>query len=106
MKEISIREIEGFRIGNASDIKGGTGTTVILCPEGAAAGVSVMGSGPASRETDLLDPKKAAESVYGIVLSGGSAYGLSAADGVMKYLEERGIGFNVGQGVVPIVPSS
>lgn len=106
MKQININEIEGFRIGNAQDIEGGTGCTVILSETGAAAGVSVEGGGPAGRETDLLDPKMACQKVYGVVLSGGSAYGLDSAGGVMKYLEEKGIGFDVGMGVVPIVPAS
>ena len=106
MKRIPIEEIEGFRIGNAQDISGGTGCTVIICESGAAAGVDVRGGGPATRETDLLSPSKACQKIYGVLLSGGSAYGLDAAGGVMRYLEEKGIGFDVGTGVVPIVPAA
>ncbi len=103
MREININEIQGFSIGNAQDEKGGTGCTAILCPKGAAGGVDVRGGGPATRETDLLSPVKFCEEVYGIMLSGGSAYGLDSASGAMKYLEERNIGFDVGIGKVPIV---
>ncbi len=106
MKEINIRDIEGFRIGNATDEAGGTGCTVVVCDEGAVAGVSVMGAAPASRETDLLDPRMMCQAVHGVCLTGGSAYGLAAADGVLKYFEEKGIGFDVGEGVVPVVPTS
>ena len=106
MKEIEINEIEGFRIGNAQDKEGGTGCTAILCDEGAVAGVDVRGGGPATRETDLLDPSKLVDKVHAVVLSGGSAYGLDAATGVMKYLEEHDIGFDVGLGKVPIVPAA
>ena len=106
MKEIEINEIEGFRIGNAQDKEGGTGCTAILCDEGAAAGVDVRGGGPATRETDLLDPVKMVDKVHAVLLSGGSAYGLDAATGVMKYLEEKNIGFDVGIGKVPIVPAA
>ena len=105
-REISIEEIEGFRIGNAQDAEGGSGCTVIICEKGAVGGVDVRGAGPASRETDLLDPKKACQEVYGVLLSGGSAFGLDAAGGVMRYLEEREIGFDVGIGHVPIVPAA
>lgn len=103
MREIKINEIQGFSIGNAQDEKGGTGCTAILCSKGAVGGVDVRGGGPATRETDLLSPVKSCEEVYGIMLSGGSAYGLDSASGAMKYLEERNIGFDVGIGKVPIV---
>ena len=103
MREININEIQGFSIGNAQDEKGGTGCTAILCSKGAVGGVDVRGGGPATRETDLLSPVKSCEEVYGIMLSGGSAYGLDSASGAMKYLEERNIGFDVGIGKVPIV---
>lgn len=106
MKEIEINEIEGFRIGNAQDKEGGTGCTAILCDEGAAGGVDVRGGGPATRETDLLDPVKMVDKVHAVLLSGGSAYGLDAASGVMNYLEDNDIGFDVGIGKVPIVPAA
>lgn len=106
MKEISIKEIEGIRIGNAQNKEGGTGCTVILCLEGGAAGMDVRGGGPASRESELLQPRSAAQKIHGILLSGGSAFGLDAAGGVMKYLEERGIGFDVGVTKVPLICQS
>ncbi|MGZ4863740.1 MAG: P1 family peptidase [Halobacteriota archaeon] len=103
MKEIKIREIEGFEIGNDQDTAGGTGCTVIICRDGATAGVEVRGSAPATRETDLLSPMNKIEKINAVILSGGSAFGLDAAGGVMKYLEESGVGFETGFGVVPIV---
>lgn len=103
MKPIDIRSIGDVRIGHAQNTKAGTGCTVIIAPKGAVAGVDVRGGAPATRETDLLDSVNMVEAVFGLVLSGGSAYGLDAAGGVMKFLEERNIGFNVGVGVVPIV---
>lgn len=106
MKEINFTDIENFRIGNAENTQGGTGCTVIICEKGAVGGVSIQGGGPAGRETELLKSEKMCNEVYGLVLSGGSAYGLDSCSGVMKYLEERGIGFNVGLGVVPIVPGA
>lgn len=103
IKEIKIEEIENFRIGNAQNEEGGTGCTVILCPDGAVGGVDVRGGAPATRETDLLDPVKMCSQVFGVMLSGGSAYGLDASTGAMRYLEEKGIGFDVGVGKVPII---
>lgn len=103
MKEISIKDIQGFAIGQAENREGGTGVTVVLCKEGAMGGLDVRGGGPASRESTLLDPLTAPKAINGVVLSGGSAFGLDAAGGVMKYLEERGIGFDVGFTHVPLV---
>lgn len=103
MKEINITDIKGIKIGHAQNIAGGTGCTVILCEKGAWAGVDVRGGAPASRETDLLNPVNMVEQIHAVILSGGSAYGLDAAAGVMAFLEEKEIGFNVGVGVVPIV---
>jgi L-aminopeptidase/D-esterase-like protein len=103
MKEVSITDIKGIKIGHAEDIKGGSGCTVILCEKGACAGVDVRGGGPASRETELLNPVNLVEQIHAVMLSGGSAYGLDAGAGAMKYLEEKGIGFDVGVAVVPIV---
>ena len=105
-KEIDIRSIPGFQIGNAEYEDAATGCTVILCPQGAVTGLDVRGGAPASRESALLNPLAANESVNAVVLSGGSAFGLAASDGVMKYLEEKGIGFPTGNGPVPIVCSS
>lgn len=103
MKEVSITDIRGIKIGHAEDAEGGSGCTVILCEEGAYAGVDVRGGGPASRETELLNPINLVEQIHAVMLSGGSAYGLDAGSGAMKYLEEKGVGFNVGVAVVPIV---
>ena len=103
MKEISIKDIKGFDIGQAENREGGTGVTVVLCREGAMGGLDVRGGGPASRESTLLDPLTSPKAINGVVLSGGSAFGLDAAGGVMKYMEERGIGFDVGFTHVPLV---
>lgn len=106
MKVIPIESIENFRTGNAQNYEGGSGCTVVICETGAIGGVDVRGGGPATRETDLLSPVSGCEEVYSVILSGGSAFGLNAAGGVMKYLEERNIGFDVGLGHVPIVPGA
>lgn len=103
MKEISINEIEGFRIGNAQNKDAATGCTVIICENGATAGVDVRGGSPASRETELLRPVNTVQQINAVMLSGGSAFGLEAGDGAMKYLAEKGIGFDTGFGKVPIV---
>lgn len=106
MKEIKITEFEHVKIGNAQNMEAGTGCTVLLFEDGAPAGLDMRGGGPASRESELLKPMAAAEAVHAILLSGGSAFGLNAAGGVMKYLEERGIGFDVGITKVPLVCQS
>ncbi|GFP29663.1 P1 family peptidase, partial [Candidatus Hakubella thermalkaliphila] len=98
--------IKGFKIGHYTDQKALTGCTVILCPEGAVCGVDVRGGAPGTRETDLLSPTCMVEKVHALVLSGGSAFGLAAADGVMRYLEEKGIGFDTRYARVPIVPAA
>lgn len=103
MEKIKITDIEGIKIGNAENKEAGTGCTVIICEEGGVAGVDVRGGGPASHETELLNPINTVDRVHGICLSGGSAYGLEATSGVMKYLEEKEIGFRVGDIIVPIV---
>ena len=103
MKQININEIQGFFIGHAQNEQAATGCTAILCPEGATAGVDVRGGSPASRETELLRPVNTVEQIHAVMLSGGSAFGLAAGDGAMAYLEEKGIGFDVGIGRVPIV---
>ncbi|MGL4790818.1 MAG: P1 family peptidase, partial [Anaerotignaceae bacterium] len=103
MKEISISEIKGVQIGHAQNIEGGTGCTAIVCKNGVTAGVDVRGGAPASRETDLLKSVNMVQKIHCVMLSGGSAYGLEACDGAMQFLEEQGIGFDVGVGVVPIV---
>ena len=106
MHEISIREIGALRIGQTEDRGAGTGCTVFVCPEGMRAGLDVRGGGPASRESQLLNPLTAAQTLHAIVLAGGSAFGLCAANGVMEYLESKGIGFDVGVTKVPLVAQS
>lgn len=103
MKEISVNEISGIRIGQAENAVAGTGCTVFLCPEGMGAGLDVRGGGPASRESQLLNPLAAAQTIHAIVLAGGSAFGLGTANGVMECLEQRGIGYDVGVTKVPLV---
>ena len=102
----SITDVRGIEVGHAQNEEALTGCTVILCRKGAVAGVDVRGGAPGTRETDLLDPINLVEKVHAIVLAGGSAFGLDAASGVMRYLEENKIGFNVGVARVPIVPSA
>ena len=104
--EISLQEVCPVRIGQAENTQAGTGCTVFVCPEGMTAGLDVRGGGPASREPMLLHPLMAAQSIHAIVLSGGSAFSLGAADGVMQLLEERGIGLDVGVTRVPLVVQS
>ena len=107
MKKIDITEVEGFRLGNAENAEAGTGVTVIIADEGAVAGVDVRGGGPATRETDLLRSENTVDKVHAVVLSGGSAFGLEAASGVMRALSEKGIGFRIDENiVVPIVPGA
>lgn len=106
LKEISLHEMRGIRIGHAQDEAHGTGCTVILCEKKAVCGVDVRGGGPASRENQLLNPLMSNDGVHAVLLSGGSAYGLDAAGGVMRYLEEKGRGVKVGDSIVPIVVGS
>lgn len=103
MKQIKINDIQGIQIGQAQNIEAGTGCTVILCPQGAVAGVDVRGGGPATRETDLLNPKNMVQQIHGLSFSGGSAFGLDAASGVMQYLDEYNHGFEILDFHVPIV---
>ena len=104
--EISVNELTHFNIGHATDKEAGTGVTVIYFPEGATAGCDISGGGPASRETPLTMPMTADNPINAIVLSGGSAYGLAASDGVMNCLEEHGIGYDTGVCLVPLVCQS
>lgn len=106
MQEIGILEVGGFQVGQAQDLDAATGITVLLCDTCAPAGVDIRGGGPASRETPLLDPRAASAGIHALVLSGGSAFALDAAGGVMRYLEERDIGFDVGVTRVPLVCQS
>ena len=106
MKEIGIMEVGGFRVGHAQNLEAGTGLTVILPDRMSPCGLDVRGGGPASRESQILSPVAQADSINAVLLSGGSAFGLDAAGGVQKYLEERGIGFDVGVTKVPLVCQS
>lgn len=107
LKQIQISDITAFQIGNAEYEEGATGCTVILPKKGGATcGIDIRGGGPASRESGLLNPLSANDSVNAVVLSGGSAFGLEASIGVMEYLEEKNIGFPTANGVVPIVCES
>src|SRR5436305_6737153 len=98
-----ITDIPGIRVGHDTNLEAATGCSVILCDLPAIGGVDVRGGAPATRETDLLRPMHMVEEVHAIVLTGGSAYGLDAATGVMRYLEEHHIGMDVGVARVPIV---
>lgn len=102
----AITDVPGIEVGQAQDLEALTGVTVVLCRKGAVGGVDVRGSAPGTRETDLLHPLNLVQKVHAITLAGGSAFGLDAASGVMKYLEEQKIGFNTGAGIVPIVPAA
>ena len=104
--EIPITDIESLMIGQAENKEAGTGCTVLICRDGMRAGLDVRGGGPASRESQLLNPLTSAQFLHAVVLSGGSAYGLGAANGVMSYLEEQGIGYDTGVALVPLVAQS
>ncbi|MBO5537338.1 MAG: P1 family peptidase [Clostridia bacterium] len=106
MREIPVTDVGPIFIGQTEDSKAATGCTVLIAPQGMHAGLDVRGGGPASRETFLLDPLTAAQSIHAIVLAGGSAFGLGAANGVMQYLEEHDIGFDTGAARVPLVVQS
>jgi len=101
-----ITDIPGIRVGHDTNLEAATGCTVILCDTPAVGGVDVRGGAPATRETDLLRPMNLVEEVNAVVLAGGSAFGLDAASGVMRYLEERSIGYDTGIARVPIVPAA
>lgn len=106
MKQACITDLAGIHIGHFQDSRRPTGCTVILCPTGAVGGVSVVGAAPGTRETDLLNPTCTVNEVHAIVLSGGSAFGLDSATGVMRWLREHEYGLHVGAVQVPIVPAA
>lgn len=106
VREIPITDIPGLRIGHAQNEEAKTGVTVLIFDQGAAGGVDISGGGPASRETPLTSPVTADNPLNAIVLSGGSAFGLAAGDGVMRYLEEHGMGYPTGFANVPLVCQS
>lgn len=101
-----LTDVPGITVGHWTDTQAVTGCTVVLCPQGAVTGGEVRGSAPGTRETDLLRPMHLVQEVHGIVFSGGSAFGLDAASGVVRFLEERGHGFDTGTARVPIVPAA
>lgn len=106
MQQASLADLAGIHIGHFSDSRRPTGCTVVLCPEGVTAGVAVVGAAPGTRETDLLNPSSTVQQVHAIVLSGGSAFGLDTASGVMRWLKEHDYGLSVGPVRVPIVPAA
>ncbi len=103
----TLTDVAGIRVGHVTHLVGATGCTVIICPDGTVGGVDQRGGAPGTRETDLLRPLHLVNTVNAVVLSGGSAYGLATADGVMRWLEEHNIGYRSGTGfLVPIVPAA
>jgi len=102
----AITDVPGIEVGQAQDDEALTGCTVVLCRKGAVGGVDQRGGAPGTRETDLLDPVNLVDRVHAVLLAGGSAFGLDAAAGVMRYLEEHRIGFKAGSARVPIVPAA
>jgi len=106
-KSNTLTDVRGILVGHFTDIRAVSGVTVVVCPQGAVAGVDVRGSAPGTRETDLMAPHNLIEKAQAVVLSGGSVFGLSAADGVTRWLAAKGYGFPLDQGhVVPIVPAA
>ena len=99
-----ITDVPGIRVGHWTNRRAATGCTVVLCPEGAVGGVDVRGAAPGTRETDLLRPGNLVQEVHAVLLTGGSAFGLDAAAGVMRFLEERGAGLEFGGQRIPIRP--
>jgi L-aminopeptidase/D-esterase-like protein len=102
----AITDVAGIEVGHFTDTRRPTGCTVVIAREGAVGGVDVRGAAPGTRETDLLDPTHLVERVHAVLLAGGSAWGLDAATGVMRWLEEEGVGFDVGVARVPLVPAA
>ena len=101
-----IAQVQGIQVGHHTDPRRPTGCSVVLCPQGAVGGVDVRGAAPGTRETDLLDPSHLVQQVHGITLSGGSAWGLDAASGTVRWLEEQGAGLDIGVGRIPLVPAA
>ena len=106
MYEGSITDVEGLLVGHAQDTQGLSGVTVLLAREGAVTGVAVSGSAPGTRETALMEQAKAKQRIYAVLLAGGSAFGLAAADGVMLFCEQHGMGVRTPGGIVPTVPAA
>lgn len=106
MKNETITAVRGIQVGHATNRRARTGCTVVLCPAGAAAGVDVRGFAPGTRETDAIRPGRLVGQAHAVLLTGGSAFGLDAASGVVRFLEERGAGYTTAHAVVPIVPAA
>ena len=102
----TLTAIDGIQVGHATDATARTGCTVLLCPDGATAGIDVRGAAPGTRETEAIRPGRLIQKAHAILLTGGSAFGLDAAGGVVQYLEEKGVGFPAGPVRVPIVPAA
>jgi L-aminopeptidase/D-esterase-like protein len=102
----AITDVEGIRVGHCSDFEGGTGCTVVLLDKGATCGIDVRGSAAGTRQVDALSVSHVVQEVHAVLLSGGSSFGLDATSGVMRYLEERDVGFDVGVAKIPIVPTA
>lgn len=102
----TLTAIDGITVGHATNLTDRTGCTVVLCPAGAVAGVDVRGAAPGTRETEALRPGRLVQKAHAVLLTGGSAFGLDAAGGVVQYLEERNVGFSAGPARVPIVPAA
>lgn len=102
----SLTDVPGIRVGHATDLEGLTGCTVVLCGSGAVASGEVRGGAPGTLETDVLHPSSLAQQIHGVLLTGGSAFGLAAVAGVMRYLEERGVGYDVRGVRIPIIPTA
>ena len=106
MNSPGITSVPGIKVGHYTDPQNATGCTVVLCEDGAVGGVDVRGSAPGTRETDLLSPTAMVDRVHAVLLSGGSAFGLAAATGVVEYLEGKGVGIEFGNATIPIVPAA
>ena len=102
----ALTDVDGFRVGHAQDLRAATGCTVILCPPGTVGGMDIRGSAAGTRQTDSLQSFHWVDEVHAVLLSGGSAFGLDASGGVMKYLEEKSIGYQTSAAKVPIVPAA
>jgi L-aminopeptidase/D-esterase-like protein len=102
----SLTDVQGLLVGHFTETRRPTGCTVVIAPDGAVAGVDVRGAAPGTRETDLLHPSNLVDKAHAVLLAGGSAWGLDAAAGVMRWLEEQGFGYQVPYGLVPIVPAA
>ena len=102
----SLTDVAGLAVGHFTDARRPTGCTVVLCPQGVVCGVDVRGGAPGTRETDLLKSGNTVDRVHAVLLTGGSAFGLDAAGGVMRWLDEHGHGLQVGPARVPIVPAA